>query len=103
MSTTETAKISTQMKDKSLPRPTEAVQEIIPPPLILTPNADPSAKNPPIRRRNSWHVYYNFTRPITPLPQSDGPPGGVKEEQGFLLPEPAVSIAYRMKLDVPVK
>jgi hypothetical protein len=99
MSTTNSAKVDSKKKGSELVRPSEPIQPIALPPLTLSPNADPSAKYPPIRRRHSDHVFYNFTRPITPLPEPNEPPSGSKEG-GYLLPEPAVSIAYRKKLDV---
>lgn len=88
--------------------------KIIPTPLVVSPNADPHAKLPPLRRKSSTHVFYNYTQPTSPIPKSDNAGDRIKIQNlinpdnhrslspdgaKYLLPEPAVSIAYRHNLD----
>ena len=89
-------------------------QKIIPTPLVASPNADPHARLPPLRRKGSTHVFYNYTQPTSPVAIPD--PGNndccndrvkiknlinadEEKDAKYLLPEPAVSIAYRHNVD----
>lgn len=67
------------------------------PDLYEVSEVNPTSKYPLLRRKSSLHVFYDLTKPSTPFPE---PNTQNINQGGYILPEPAVSIAFREKLDV---
>lgn len=74
------------------------VETIIPTPFEPSPSADPHARLAPLRQKSSNHVFYNYTAPTSPIPIPNRHEQ-TSNGQKYLLPEPAVSKAYREHLD----
>lgn len=86
-----------QKGKENLQRPALILEETVPPPLVPSPNAGPHVRLPPLRSKSSHHVFYNYTQPTSPIPNT---PSAANSGDGFILPEPAASIAYKKKLDL---